>query len=596
MPSTGQGDGDAAEPLGLTARERLRPHLAPALTLFAFAVAGFWTLIAQSGSRFWSDTGDGTTFVWAYWRTLPKLLSLENPFVAEDILYPIGARTVFHTGVPMWSILAGVLEPVIGLTRASVVVGMLAVVLSGLAVYALALQLGCARWMACFAGVAYELLPWRTNRIITHLNLIHTEFLVLAVLVALLLCRRVTWVRGAALGAVLGGAILTDFTVTILTAFAAGLVFAVHWRATLTRRMAAALGVAAATAVVIGALVLIPAIGDVRSGEFEERPGLNGAQGFSADVMSYVYPYIYHPIWGSSVAERATPFGGERMNYLGPILAALAVVGALTRSRERLLLLVVAVTSFLLSLGPGLQFNGWTGSRFSYDGFRFSVPLPYLLLHQLPIVSGLRAPSRFGAILGIAVVVLAAIGLQRIATRWTRLATVLPFVAMASVFVDFLPPRTFLNLPEEVPAVYEEMAADLVPGAVLDIPLQVRDGYVTFGDARNGLFDHSIYMYYATRHERPISSATLARVPSARIQALQEVPVYADVFVLQGDLPPEQFDGDLFDADDLRELGIRYVVYHKGNPQPEVRLHVESIDVELVDEDPNVAVWRVPDA
>ena len=56
----------------------------------------------------------------------------------------------------------------------------------------------------------------------------------------------------------------------------------------------------------------------------------------------------------------------------------------------------MAATFFVLSLGPYLRVNGHTGSRFHYQGARFNVPLPYLVINRVPILNGARNPGRFG--------------------------------------------------------------------------------------------------------------------------------------------------------------------------------------------------------
>src|SRR5262249_62393687 len=66
------------------------------------------------------------------------------------------------------------------------------------------------------------------------------------------------------------------------------------------------------------------------------------------------------------------------------------------------------------------------------------------------------------------------------------------------------------------------------PGAVLELPLGVRDG---FGEA--GLLDESV-LFYQTIHERPIAGGFVARLPPSVRKRYEESPVLAVLVQLSG--------------------------------------------------------------
>lgn len=582
----------AAEP-GPRSRA-LRRGLAPGLGLVLVGVLAYWPLVWHLRTQFWSDSGDGAAFIWNYWSVPRALLSGHNPFVTHAILFPVGAHTAFDTNVPLWSVLSWPLARVFGLSVASVLIGLTAVIASGTGAYLLARRIGCSRWVAFFAGVAFELLPYRTNRIITHLNLIHTELLAFGILAVLALYEEHTRGRALALGLAVGLTVLTDFTYALMLLVALAVLGLVHLRQTVQREMLLRLLQAGGLALVLSLPVLIPSAQDVRAGEYAAQPGLGGAQAYSADLLSWVVPYSRQPLWGSAFdATNASVTGGERVEFTGFVVLALAAVGLFAGGRRRWGWIALAAVFGLLSFGPGLHVNGSTGSAFSYDGFHFSVPMPFLLLEHIPGFRGFRAPARFGVVASLALIMLAALGLEGLARRWPRRAVLLPVVATVLVAIEFLPPTSYLTMLVAQPAAYRLMAQDRSPGAVLDLPLQFRTGYGVVGDQGPPPGDDSRFMYEAITTRRPMAGGSVSRLPDQRMAALEAIPVYAQILRLQGDAG-EEGGPATFTPADLHALGIRFVVDHREAAKPAAVAYMASLQMPVFAQDGSVTVWKVP--
>src|SRR5205814_1571916 len=101
-------------------------------------------------------------------------------------------------------------------------------------------------------------------------------------------------------------------------------------------------------------------------------------------------------------------------------------------------------------------------------------------------------------------------------------------------------------------------------GGVLEIPLQWRDGFGQVGETATGR-DDTIFLYYATRHHHPIVNGMVARLPRRRLAQLSAVAAFRQVLSLQHE--PGFADAPAFGVDDLRGLGIGYVVYHRDRPE-----------------------------
>lgn len=565
--------------------------VAPIAAIVVVAAASFWPLLRGFPRVPWSDGGDGSAFLWNYWNLPRALLAGENPFTEEGLFFPVGAHTVFNTNTPLVSVVSWPLQQLFGLTGASVVVGFAAVVLSGVGAYLLARRISCDRLVATFAGIAFALLPWRTNRIITHLNLIHTEIVAFALLAAVATLDAPSRRRGVLAGAAVGCAVLTDFNTSVMAVLAIGVVAAVRWKD--TREAAIPLAIGAVVALVLALPILVPLALDLRSGEAGSPPGLGGANAYSADVLSWVLPLPGHPLWGAPFQELYTTTSGqERFAYIGLVVGSLAVVGIVSRGvRSRWPWIGVLAVFGLLSFGPGLHVNGWTGSAFSYEGFRFSVPMPYLLLHQVPGFEAFRAPARFASVASLAAVLLAALGLRRIQGARPTWAVAVPVVAIVLVVVDFLPPREYLQLDPAIDPSLVAMRDDPDPGAVLDLPLQFRTGIRTLGDGGGG--DHSRFMYFATVHERAMAGGSVSRLPEARFRALEDIDAYRQILTVQGAYGPTTVEPS-FTRADLADLGLRFVVVHHDSVAPLLRDHVAGLGLEPFADSRAVTVWKVP--
>ena len=82
--------------------------------------------------------------------------------------------------------------------------------------------------------------------------------------------------------------------------------------------------------------------------------------------------------------------------------------------RRRGLWVLMGSMFFVLSLGPFLQVNGWRGGAFERFDTPFSVPLPGIVLGEIPLVNGVRDPARFAVMAVLALTVLGGLALTRL--------------------------------------------------------------------------------------------------------------------------------------------------------------------------------------
>ena len=569
---------------------RLRSHLPAAGGFAALTVAFLWPVFRHFPTRVLSQGGDGSAFLWAYWAMPRALGDLENPFVTDGLFHPVGANLAFHTTTPLEMAAAWPLSQLFGLGVAVNVLQVSAVLLSALGAYLLALHVWGDRRAAFFAGVAFAFVPYRFVHMGGHFNLIHTEFLPFGLLAALRFIEQPSRRRAGVLGLVLGLTFLTDAYYAVFLGLSIAVLCLLRLYDLRQGQTLARLGLVAGVAVLVAAPLLVPMAQAVAAGELDPLPGWGGADVFSADLISWLVPPDRHPFWGHAVEglRDRLPAGGEGIAYPGLVVIALALGGRYVADRAaRRCWVVLAAVMGVLALGPFLQVAGRSGSGFSYLGREFVLPLPYMVIRAVPLLNGVRVPGRFAIVAILALDVLAAGALAALLHRRSRLGVASLGLALVLVVVEFLPGRLAQH-PVAVPAPYHRIAADGGTGAVLEIPLQWQSGTAVVGDRSR---DHTIFLYYATVHGRPLVSGYLSRYPDERLERLTAIPMYRQVLALVGD--PGFDDPAEFDADDLRRLGIGYVVYHRDRPEPKAYEYLDTLGLERLSDDGTVLAWKV---
>jgi hypothetical protein len=577
--------------------KKLRSSNAPALSaLTAFTLIFYWQVTSTLGTNEWtSNMQDGASFAWGLWNFADDLFHGRDPFVTKDIFYPLGAPLGFHTYVPLLSIISWPIVQLFGLTTAYTLMTLLGPVLSGFGAYYLALHLTKNKWAAFYAGAAYAALPDHALRMVGHLNLNQTWILPFGVLALIRFYqepRRKTIVQ---LGVVLGLSLWVDAIFTSFLMVASAVTFLCALRRSMSRSMLVDWLKVGAVSFATASPILLAMFRDIKNKQLDPLPGWGEANHENADVLSYFIPSEFNPVTGSWFGHLSY-VSGEKFTFIGWTVVALAIAGLfLWKSQWKKTITVMLATFFVLSLGPFLKIAGWKGDWFTYLKEDFSIPLPYFAIHFVPILNGVRIPARFGFMTDLLVIVLAAGALAVIATRLKApqrkpwLMPVITLVAVALMTVESLPGDVPPQKPTAIPAPYTAIKNDPGNGAVLEIPLQWRDGFGHIGDG-TVLRDHTVFMYYATKHEKPLVNGMIARYPDKSEIALQKIPAYSQILTLQNDADPQPIT---FGVNDLRSLGIGYVVAHRDTPMPRVFDYVQNFQLPVLADDGNTIVWKV---
>jgi hypothetical protein len=236
------------------------------------------------------------------------------------------------------------------------------------------------------------------------------------------------------------------------------------------------------------AIVLIPQLVGTSSGaaleDWQQRQALH-----AATPLDMILPSPYSILWGSRVADIQNalhPGVGGAVITSGVVTLLLAALGVLFGAPARRWAVVAGIL-LLFALGPYLVL----------DGQVTSIPLPFLLLDQLPAVKLGQRPNQIAVFSAALLALLAAHGwiaiTRRLPRAWRWGALALTLGAMA---VDLWPVGLRANQPEVSPF-YATIPASS-HGAILELPYQP---------------DSSAYMIAQLIHQRPILGGYVARTP-----------------------------------------------------------------------------------
>jgi hypothetical protein len=618
--------------------ERLR-SIPRSWRIHALAIAGYtllalaltWPLATSFASHVPGNGVDDPPLTWNLWWVRYALLDLgTNPFDGELLFYPLGINLAFYTLTALNGLLSIPLQATLGLIPASNLLLLSSFILGGYGAFLLAfycLEAACkqqvarqssnawAVWLATFAAgllyafasskLAYASLgqwniassqwipfyvlylfrtgdcPWHWRYPLmvalflllqAYAELTYATFLVLFTTLwaiwHLLANRRVTepserW------------RLLSDLLLV-------GLVFTV--------------GLAPVLAMMIPDMLME---GDI----FVEGGGFSDV--FSADIVGFLVPTMYHPLFGSLVERFSFDYSVGQHIYLGYSVVGLAMLGIVSwwrrsrispapadqglsggrrhlgatgaNSRHRPLAYwikfwsLLALVFWLLTLGPTLRING----------HGTSITLPFAWVTRLPFFRGNRYPSRYSTMLVLSLAMLVAFGLTAFLQRSERRPIALRLLASLLLVSLILFEHVSIPLPlsdMRVPAVYQTIAENL-PGdsTLLDLPVAWRNGFRVTGT------QHPIIMfeqYYQSVHQKQILAGNTSRNPPFKFQYFTQAPVINTLIALE---TGHQVDSAVIEedrsiaADVLRFFNVQAIAVHPAESGSEVVAYVENV-------------------
>ena len=482
------------------------------------------TVLHQQAADLYSvpDRGDPLFSMWRMAWVQHQLATDPRHLFDANIFYPLPATLTYSDSMILPSVAAAPLawahvHPVVAYN----IVLLAAFVLSGVSAYWLVRGLGCGPGAAWITAVSFATSPFRTNHL-SHLELQMTMWMP----VALLAVHRILREGDRRYAAVLAAALTAQWYSSMyyglfLVMYSAvfGVVLTVAWRVPARRVLYAAAGVC------LAAILVWPlARAYVASAPARGIRQAESVAEFSAVPSDYLRPGVGNPTYRAFLPR---VIHAERALFPGVVPLVLAAAGAwppLSATR----------TAFIMA--GAVAVDGSLG----LNGVLY--PLLYRFLSPFQSV---RAPARFGILVGLTLAVLAGAGAERVVARLGSTRARIACLALLTVglMADAWPRYDRRPMWLSPPGIYASIPGR---GAVLfEFPVHAQP---------DRFADNLPYMYFSMWHWTPMVNGYSGFNPRS----------YAELLEGTSDFP-----GDA-SLEYLQQTGVTHVTLHCGLWEPEV--------------------------
>jgi hypothetical protein len=607
------------------------------------AVVLTWPLVLHitthiPGSAVWAF--DESTFVWNMWWFKFSLLNLgQSPLHTGYIFYPLGIDLVLYTFNFFNALLGLPFQMLLSLALASNLVILFSFVMSGYGTYLLVLYLLTggrqqgrkrdnvlqSRLAAFVAGAVYAFAASRMiYAALGHYDMVTAQWFPFYCLFLLRALRKPGYRNAVIAGVFAVFALLAEMIYGVFLLFLTLILLFFELRAGKAPqpasyvpssrghlayrlspggyhllRMIPPLAVMALTVAIFWSPVMIPILRAFAQGDFS-LVGWGEGLKLSADLVGWFTPTPLHPLFGAddwsahlrAVVEGNAPFGDVNTVFLGYGVLVLAVIGAVGMRKQARAWAWAAIIFAVFTLGPLLQINGQylfpLDNLLREQGLAQDVtfPMPFALLHYIPIIKANRVPNRFSVVLGLALAVLVGYGTclilakvagSRVASNRVASNKLARNDLTASSPVKLLPatllPATLLlvivlfdqvsvPLPltdARVPGPYTVLTAEAGDFAVLQLPLGWRNSFGTWGAERTQL------QYYQSLHHKRMLAGNISRAPDFKFEYFTRIPLFRALTdtELYREVDAETLDRAGDQAEELMALyDVRYLIVH----------------------------------
>ncbi len=515
---------------------------------FLLAIVMTWPAAGRLGTHIPGSEGDAWVHLWTFNWVKTALQSGQNVYFSNELFYPQGVSLIQHNfawfHIALWLPLQGL----VGEAAAYTLVFVGGFAFTGVTTFFLAKYLTGSQPAAFIAGFIAAFWPYNLSHH-NHPNLIFIGFIPVALYLIdrlIKLPNRKNTVNLAIAVALIGIVRWQHF------AYAAPLLIGFwlwRWWETKPHKQQRWLFIwrdkrirQTAVALIIGTLVMSPLLLPYSLPLFSQSlsfTGLNASEiaTGSTDLLAYLTPSRYHPLWGEWAFNHTANFLINRVftPFLGYTTLGLLGAGILWRRKAIRGWLWMAGILILLALGPILMINGAPFIR-----------LPFSWLENSFFAAVVRRPDRFNVMLSIPVAVAAAYGFQAIQLRLKNSYKML-FTVLITGLILFEYIVTFPTFPLTMPSWYTTLLEKVQTAAILDLPMH------------NRTFDEQ-YMYYQMYHGKALVGGHVSRPPNEAFQFINQIPM------IQADIWGEPPESVLNVGSQLKQLAsneIDYVILHK---------------------------------
>ncbi len=407
-----------------------RRHFLVLIIYLLFTLLLTYPLVTQIGDHVpgtatWSLDEYG--YVWNNWWFKHSVLDLgTSPFYTNYLFYPLGTSLVLYAYTLLHVMLALPLQLAFGLIPAVNATIFFSFVVAAFGMYLFELYLlraSLVRWfenkeaenqlpytLAAFVtGLAFA---FTSNRFVYlslgHYNIVASEWLPFYLLFLFKTLLEPRWKNAVLAGLFAAFALYTETTDGVLIALSSALILLFEWRL-LNRDTLRHLALSIVTAAILFAPLLLPTLYEIFESGYS-LPGWGHSEKLLVDLNGFFTPTSLNPLnrhWEAEldlVRQGISRFSDVNTFFVGYVSALLALIGVLHFGRRTKLWVTVVFAFAVLALGPLLHIDGV--SEFDLDGLTTTVPLPFLILHYIPLIKENRVPNRYSILVTVGLAVL----------------------------------------------------------------------------------------------------------------------------------------------------------------------------------------------
>jgi hypothetical protein len=525
--------------------------------LFTYPVVFSINKIPGGGDVFW--------FLWDFWSFKKAVLNLSNPYYTTDIFHPTGVSLAFSDVSPFNAIISIPLQHLFGLTATYNIIWIFTFILSGFGTFLLVKYLTNNTKAAFLSGLIFMFCPYHFAHSLGHMNLTATEWIPFYVLFLIKMTRENKKSNAFYAAFFL---VLTAMTSNyyLIYMFSLTLLYIIYYwliDKNLINKNFIKYFLIMITSFVVGFSPFLYIILKEMLLSKSNYMYQGGFEAYSADLMAFFTPTIFHPILNdlvSPINSHFTAGGCEGTVFAGFTVLFLSIIAILKiKTKEIKFWALSAITFFILCLGPILHVVGAT--NFSLGGYFFHIPLPYRIFMHIPVFSMARVPSRWDVLVMLSLAILAGYGLNYIfciikskSPAKSGKESIIFIVISCLILFEFLA-VPFPMSSAEVPAIYKQLAVETDDYAILEVP----------GSAAAN------YMYFQTIHEKKLVNGYVSRTPDYALEFTSHTPLISDLIslsdtsiikdIIKQNIKKQQNQTELTSI--LCSYNIKYIIIHK---------------------------------
>lgn len=503
--------------------------------------------------------GDAFWFLWDFWWFKTALFNFASPYYTSYIYYPVGVSLASSTITPLNAAASIPLQLAFGLVGAYKIIWILSFILSGFGTFLLVKYLVGDSRAAFVSGLIFMFCPYHFAHALGHMNLTSMQWIPFYVLFLIKTINGRNRSNAFFAGFFLFlNAISCYYYLIYLSTFT--IIYLLYmWRSydeVQNIETIRKVGIMTVSFVIVFTPFMYPVMKEILN---SDSVYYGGFVVYSADLLGFFIPSIFHPIFKDFVAPIYNNFTGNGAEYtvfVGYTVIILSIIAIIkVKIKDIKFWVLSAVIFFVLSLGPILHINGII--NIVLDGYSTHIPLPYAILMHIPIFSLARVPSRWTVLLMLSLAVLAGYGLKYLfdleTTKKKNNMNILFIFVICLILFEFLA-IPFTMSSAEVPEFYKQISNDGENYAIFEVPNFAH--IVTFSD----------YMYYQSVHEKMIVNGYVSRVPGNVTEFFTNKPIFSHLIYLQPSFEYEDIlNQNVTDIcpSVLNYYNIRYIVLHE---------------------------------